>query len=217
MTTLAAAPTRRKVARRTSRLYLVWLVVAGLVCVAIAAFAASAYVTLDISQSRPPVRGAWHYGLLVTHIFTGFVAVVTGIAQFVPWLRNRYPRVHRWTGRVYFAAVFPSAVFAFVVACLSLAGLASLAPLSLLAVLWFVSAVQGLRYARARDFHAHRVWMIRNYAITAGAVTGRLWALALFAVFPNDLVTFATANWLGLVLNLLVAEWWIQRRHLSVR
>ncbi|GLZ28909.1 membrane protein [Lentzea sp. NBRC 105346] len=213
MTTLAAAPPQRPAVRRPSRLYLVWLVLAGLVCVAIAAFAAGAYVTLDISQSRPPVRGAWHYGLLVTHIFTGFIAVVTGIAQFVPWLRDRHPRVHRWTGRVYFAAVFPSAVFAFVVAWLSLAGLASLAPLSLLAVLWFVSAVQGLRYARARNFRAHRVWMIRNYAITAAAVTGRLWALALMAVFPNDLVSFTTANWLGLAINMLVAEWWIQRRY----
>jgi hypothetical protein len=56
--------------------------------------------------------------------------------------------------------------------------------------------------------------MIRGFALTGAAVTGRLWGLLLGSLMPegNGLVVFATANWLSFVVNLLVAEWWIQSR-----
>ncbi|MFD9700629.1 DUF2306 domain-containing protein [Lentzea sp. NPDC059081] len=194
--------------------YTAWLAVSGLVCAAMTIFAASAYVTLDVDQARAPVHGPVHYGLLVAHIFTGTVAVLAGVSQFWPGLRARHPRVHRVMGRVYFAAVLPSSVLGVVCAQLSLAGLASQAPLTVLSVLWFVSAVVGLRTARRRQFGAHRIWMIRGFALTGAAVTGRLWGLLLGGLLPeaDGLLVLASANWLALVLNLLVAEWWIQSR-----
>lgn len=199
---------------KTSRGYIAWLAVSGLVCVAVALFAASAYVTLDMEQSRPPLHGPVHYSLLVAHILTATVALLTGVSQFWPGLRARHPRVHRIMGRTYFAGVLPSSVLGLVCAQLSLAGLASSAPLSVLSVLWFASAVFGLRTARRRRFGEHRVWMIRGFALTAAAVTGRLWGLLLGGLAPeaDGLLVFATANWLSFVVNLLVAEWWIQSR-----
>ncbi|MFD5830829.1 DUF2306 domain-containing protein [Lentzea sp. NPDC060358] len=194
--------------------YTAWLAVSGFACVAITIFAASAYVTLDVDQARAPVQGPVHYGLLVAHIFTGTVAVLAGVSQFWPGLRARRPRVHRVMGRVYVAAVLPSSVLGVVCAQLSLAGLASQAPLTVLSVLWFASAVLGLRTARRRQFGAHRIWMIRGFALTGAAVTGRLWGLLLGGLLPDadGLLVLASANWLALVLNLLVAEWWIQSR-----
>jgi len=198
----------------TSRGHIVWLAVSGFVCVAIALFAASAYVTLDMGQSRPALHGPVHYGLLVAHIFTGTVAVLTGVSQFWPGLRARHPGVHRLMGRVYFAGVLPSSLLGLICAQLSLNGLAASAPLTVLSALWFVSAVQGLRTARQRRFGEHRVWMIRGFALTGAAVTGRLWGLLLGGLLPeaDGLLVFATANWLSFVVNLLVAEWWVQSR-----
>lgn len=199
---------------KTSWGYVVWLAVSGVVCVAITVFAASAYVTLDMSQARPDLHGSVHYGLLVAHIFTGTVAILAGVSQFWPGLRARHPRVHRVMGRVYFAGVLPSSVLGVVCAQLSLNGLAASAPLTVLSVLWFVSAVFGLKTARRRQFGEHRIWMIRGFALTGAAVTGRLWGLLLGSLMPegDGLVIFATANWLSFVVNLLVAEWWIQSR-----
>ncbi|MFJ5984864.1 DUF2306 domain-containing protein [Lentzea sp. NPDC092896] len=167
-----------------------------------------------MDQARPPLHGPVHYGLLVAHIFTGTVAVLAGVSQFWPRLRGRHPRVHRVMGRVYFAAVLPSSLLGVVCAQLSLAGLSSSAPLTVLSVLWFVTALYGLKTARRRQFGEHRIWMIRGFALTGAAVTGRLWGLALGAVMPDGdgLLIFATANWLSFVVNLLVAEWWIQSR-----
>ncbi|NGY60611.1 DUF2306 domain-containing protein [Lentzea sp. NEAU-D13] len=199
---------------KTSRGYVAWLAVSGMVCIAITIFAASAYVTLDMSQARPELRGSVHYGLLVAHIFTGTVAVLAGVSQFWPGLRRRHPRVHRIMGRVYFAAVLPSSLLGIICAQLSLYGLATSGPLTVLSVLWFVSAVYGLKTARRRQFGEHRIWMIRGFALTGAAVTGRLWGLLLGALVPDGdgLLIFATANWLSFVVNLLVAEWWIQSR-----
>ncbi|WP_434446186.1 DUF2306 domain-containing protein [Lentzea sp. E54] len=123
--------------------YVAWSAVSGVVIVAITVFAASAYVTLDVSQSRPDLHGSVH-GLLVAHIVTGTVAVLAGVSQFWPGLRARHPRAHRVMGRVYFAGVLPSSVLGIVCAQLSLNGLAASAPLTVLFVLWFVSAVYGL-------------------------------------------------------------------------
>ncbi|SDP06520.1 DUF2306 domain-containing protein [Lentzea jiangxiensis] len=199
---------------KSSRGYVAWLAVSGIVCVAITIFAASAYVTLDMGEARPPLRGAVHYGLLVAHIFTGSVAVLAGVSQFWPGLRGRHPQMHRVMGRVYFAAVLPSSLLGLVCAQLAVVGLPSSGPLTVLSVLWFVTAVQGLRTARRRQFGAHRIWMIRGFALTAAAVTGRLWALLLGSLMPeaDGLLVFATANWLSFVVNLLVAEWWVQSR-----
>ncbi|WP_157985433.1 DUF2306 domain-containing protein [Lentzea terrae] len=199
---------------KTSRGYAAWLAVSGFICVAITIFAASAYVSLDMDQARPALRGSLHYGLLVAHIFTGTVAVLAGVSQFWPGLRARHPRVHRVMGRVYFAAVLPSSLLGLVCAQLSLYGLATSGPLTVLSALWFVSAVFGLRTARQRKFGEHRIWMIRGFALTSAAVTGRLWGLLLGALMPegDGLLIFATANWLSFVVNLLVAEWWIQSR-----
>jgi uncharacterized membrane protein len=199
---------------KTSWGYTAWLAVSGFVVLAITAFAASAYVTLDVEQARPALHGPVHYGLLVAHIFTGTVAVLAGVSQFWPGLRARHPRVHRVMGRVYFGAVLPSSVLGVVCAQLSLYGLAASGPLTVLSVLWFASAVQGLRTARRRQFGAHRIWMIRGFALTGAAVTGRLWGLLLGGLLPqaDGLLVFTTANWLSFVVNLLVAEWWIQSR-----
>ncbi|WP_329793243.1 DUF2306 domain-containing protein [Lentzea sp. DG1S-22] len=199
---------------KTSRGHIAWLAVSGVVCVAITIFAASAYVTLDVDQARPPLRGPLHYGLLVAHVFTGSVAVLTGVPQFWLKLRGRHPQVHRVLGRVYFAAVLPSSLLGLVCAQLAVVGLPSSGPLTVLSVLWFVTAVQGLRTARRRQFGAHRIWMIRGFALTTAAVTGRLWALLLGSLLPeaDGLLVFTTANWLSLVVNLLVAEWWVQSR-----
>lgn len=199
---------------KTSWGYTAWLAVSGTVCVAITIFAASAYVTLDMSQARPDLHGPVHYGLLVAHILTGTAAILAGVSQFWPGLRARHPRVHRVLGRVYFGGVLPSSLLGVVCAQLSLNGLAASAPLTVLSVLWFVSAVHGLRTARQRKFGEHRIWMIRGFALTSAAVTGRLWGLLLGGLLPDEkgIVVFATANWLSFVVNLLVAEWWIQSR-----
>ncbi|GLZ28910.1 hypothetical protein Lesp02_11000 [Lentzea sp. NBRC 105346] len=211
-------PVRPPAKRKSGAGFLAWLAFAGVVSLVVTLVTVSTYVSLDMSQSRPAMRGPVHYALLIGHIATGFVALLAGFAQFVPQLRNRHPVLHRWVGRGYMACVFSSSAFGVVVANLSLAGLSAAAPLTLLAVMWFSTALCGLNAARQRDFRAHRVWLIRNFALTTAAVTARLWAALFFStVADGGEEIVAAANWLGFVVNAIVAEWWLQRRVLTVR
>lgn len=162
------------------------------------------------------------------HIATGVLALAIGPVQFVHRLRRRRPRLHRVIGRVYFVAVFSSAVFALVIAPFSAAGFVALFGFSSLAGLWVLTGVRAFSAARRRDFAGHQAWMIRNYALTFAAPTLRLWLAVLIilqivqasmsgtevdaqAVYDNAYAVVPFLCWLP---NLVVAEWLIRRRGL---
>ncbi|MEV0368672.1 DUF2306 domain-containing protein [Streptomyces sp. NPDC050636] len=219
-TTAARRPGRRRAAW--------WLIPSAVVILLVTAHALSAYVPPDLHTSRIPPRSELHYALLVAHIFTAAVAVITGIAQFWPWLRRRHPVVHRWTGRTYFfAGVFPSALVGIPVVWFIDLGLSNQMALGVLDVLWITTGIAGYRSALQRRYADHRVWMIRNFALTLVAITSRLLQPLieqLVAAQQSDPIRYAgnpvtaahdlasTTAWLALVLNMVAAEWWIQRQ-----
>jgi hypothetical protein len=94
----------------------------------------------------------------------------------------------------------------------------------LLASLWLLFTTTGYRMARQHRFVEHRRWMIRSFALTASIITNRVWAAIGFLVLSPQLDTLfggheqmlmwtiaGLATWLGWVVPLLVAEWWLER------
>lgn len=207
-----------------------WLLALAVVTVATVVYLVSAYVPPDMATSRIPPRNATHYVLLVAHIFTAAVATIAGLAQFWPWLRSRHPAVHRWTGRAYFfAGVFPSGLLALPVIAYAPFGASNQAALLMLDVAWLFTGVAGYRTVRKRRYADHRRWMIRNYALTLGSLMSRVWgplvtltALPQLGAAPyrgdahglalNHDIASGSA-WLGLIVNMIIAEWYIQRRY----
>ena len=183
------------------------------------------YVLFDVDASRIPARNELHWVLLQVHIFTAMVALVLGPLQFVPWLRARR-RVHRTIGRTYlFVGVFPSALAVIPVAALSERGPVTQVGLFIPGVLWLVTGGLALRAARRHDFAAHRAWMMRNYALTFLAVTSRV-AVPVLLLAQVSLVdalyggsvdaavkaTIPIGQWLGWIINLIVADFLIRRK-----
>ncbi|MFV0374696.1 DUF2306 domain-containing protein [Microbacterium sp.] len=95
---------------------------------------------------------------------------------------------------------------------------------SSLALVWLWTAARAYRAIRAHDVAAHQAWMIRNYALTYGAVTLRIITPVLIvatlvlgtptaysSAFAN---AYAAVPFLAWLPNLLVAEWLIRRRGL---
>ncbi|MFF2812106.1 DUF2306 domain-containing protein [Streptomyces sp. NPDC058000] len=225
-------------ARRRRPRTALWLVPLAAVSLLITAQAVGPYLPPDLHTSRVPPRSELHYALLVAHIFTAAVAVVTGLAQCWPWLRRRHPAVHRWTGRVYlFGGVFPSALIGIPVVYFVPLGLSNQLSLGVLDALWIVTGVAGYRAALPRTrtsgghphrrYADHRVWMIRNVALTLVALTSRIIQPVvehLVAAQLADPVAYAgdplaaghdiasTSSWCALLLNLIAAEYLIQRR-----
>lgn len=144
------------------------------------------------------------------HFLGGGVALLIGGFQFSTWLRCSHPPLHRWIGRTYLGAVLIGGIGGFGIAAIAHGGPPAQTGFTLLAALWLYSGARAYGAIRAADVEAHRRWMVRNFALTFGAVTLRI-ELGLFTglfgwSFDHAYVTVAWLAWVG---NLVVAEWWL--------
>ncbi len=164
---------------------------------------------------------------LYAHIIAATVALLIGPLQFIQTIRIHYPQVHRWLGRVYLLfGILIGGVSGLVLAPDTIAGPIGAVGFGTLAVLWLVTGAMALVRIRTGRVQAHRNWMIRNYALTFGAVTLRLWLMVLLVLgniflmqstYAGDQVAlfvdaYRIVAWLAWVPNLLLAEWLFIRR-----
>ena len=199
-----------------------------LVVIAFVAFSLPPYLTFDPARSRIPVSGAvrGYYPLLVAHVIFGSIALLTGCLQIWPWLRTRFPEVHRRTGRIYvFAGVLPAGAIGLVIGALTPFGPVLRASNVVLALVWLTATIIGYRAGRNYRLADHRRWMIRSVVLTLSIITNRIWSVVwVIALVPQLETTFGgnealmvqsiagLSGWLGWVLPLLVTEWWLDAR-----
>jgi len=169
----------------------------------------AADVTSNVFEDRYAAR-PW---LTLTHIISGFFFMVTGPLQFLPAIRNRWPKFHRVTGRVYILA---SAVAGFsalaIVPLLPVFGTFTAKAASTFgALLFLLTTYLAYHQIRRREIRKHREWMLRSYALGLGIATFRV-LLPLLMMPPLRLPfpeAWDTVVWLGFAVNLFVAEVWI--------
>ena len=174
-----------------------------------------------ISQGPPPVPDEFttlHYFMapipIVLHIVSGIFFNLLGPFQFAPALRQRWPKWHRWSGRVWIIAgvlvglsgLWMNHFFPAYGNFLKYPGIA-LSSIGLI-----VSLSLALHAILNRDVRRHRVWMMRGFAIGLGPATQRLFILPVFFIYGSvsDLL-IGLVIWFGFVLNLLVVEWILLR------
>ncbi|WP_152393797.1 DUF2306 domain-containing protein [Paenibacillus guangzhouensis] len=194
-----------------------------------AAFAVAPYVLFDPGQSRVELNASFplHYPLLLVHIFASLLALVVGWLQFIPWLRGRRPELHRIVGRFYLGFVLIGSLTGLVVGMYTSSYIRQMAFLTLV-VLWLFTGWKGYASARQRKFAAHGVWMTRNYAVTLVAATARLvtpLCIVIYLAGHQDLPfegieailnhVLEVNIWVGLVVNIVIAEWLIIHRILK--
>lgn len=183
------------------------------------------YLTLDPANSRVTIfPGTVQYPLLVAHIVSAFIALLTGFFQFVDRIRLKKPRIHRFLGRVYVYSVFISGL-------LSLASIfyaedfMKATSFLILSLAWLFTCWKGYRTAINRQYDEHRKWMIRSFGMTLVAVSARLLVPVLLLLYfilhgfslPHGMETVIgevlNVNiWAGLILNFVVVEWVILKK-----
>lgn len=191
----ASSITRAKPGRSNSSrgLPLIIAVVAALAAIFI--YRSVLHYVLDYSSGS--FGDYWpHRGRLLIHLSGGTIALLTGIFQLWSGLRMRFPKVHRWTGRVYLVAVGIGTVGALWLATTPSFGWNYGTALTGLAFAWSGCALMGYRAIRARKVAMHRRWMIRAYVVTFAFVIYRIIELALFHAGVKDVPTVEiTAAW----------------------
>lgn len=202
-----------------------WKIIVALTLIA-AGFAVYPYVLFDPGQSRVAIDDSfsWHYPLLLVHIFVSFFALLIGWLQFLPSLRTKRPNIHRLVGNFYLGFVAIGGISGLVVGMYTESYIRQMAFLTLVA-LWLFTGWKGYSTARSRQFDAHRLWMIRNYALTLVAASARLVTPICILVYivghqnepfqdvPAVLEHVLEVNiWVGLIVNFAISEWAINNR-----
>lgn len=166
---------------------------------------------LQLKQSYIHIT-EWRIAFFV-HVFTSLFALLAGFTQFSRQLLRRRPKLHRALGYMYVVNVLMvTGPAGLLMSFYANGGTPSRIAFVTLSVLWISFTVIALYKALRKEFRAHRIFMIRSFALTLSAVTLRIWKvlLANFTELP-PMDRYRIIAWLGWTLNLLMAEWIIYR------
>lgn len=198
-----------------------WALLA-LLAVGTAGYSVPVYLTGDESRSRIPINPdvALHFLYLTAHALPASLLLALGPFQFVPAWRKKYPKAHRVIGRIYMISVVCASVAAILSATFSVDGFSVQVAFYLLTAGWLYSLFQAYRTIRRGQIQLHRVWMIRNYALSFAAVVLRVFLLIGLALRSQiDWLTFddvySASVWSSVLISAVTAEWFIVQRMLA--
>jgi len=147
----------------------------------------------------------------MAHMVPGLLFMLLVPLQFIKAIRLNYPKVHKvigYTAITLSIALIPSGlIFAFVYPYV---GFKEQVPTVFYTTIYIVCVYMGIRSILKRDIPTHREWMIRVYAMGLGIYAIRVW-YSLFMHLSDQPSTefFASAFWIGIAFNLVVAEVWV--------
>jgi uncharacterized membrane protein len=192
-----------------------WPVPAALILYALLLFVTSSMRLIEIAGGPEPTADNIRFLIMPIQIYLhaggGILYLFLGAFQFSQPIRARWPKWHRWSGRV--------AVVAGAIAALSGLWMTETFPevpfnphevygfRVLFSLGWFACLLLGLFDALNRDIASHRAWMMRAYAIGLGGSTTAvlLGSWLLFYGTPSPKV-FALGTGAAWVINLIVVQ-----------
>ncbi|MCD0445390.1 DUF2306 domain-containing protein [Glycomyces sp. A-F 0318] len=204
-----------------------WPIAAGLILLALVPSVAGAFRIGEIAVGAPETDANARFMQMplpvVLHIVGALVYSIVGAFQFLPRLRRRRTRRHRFAGRYLLVpaglAVAASGLWMTAVYDTpAIADGAVAVTRYVVGGLMLAFIVLGVAAVRRRDFFAHGSWMIRAYALAMGAGTQVLTAGASTPIVGEpDAFTHFVQLGAGWLVNIAVAEWIIARRRAAER
>ena len=191
-----------------------WRVPIALVVLSLIPVVAGSIRLTDLSTGSTHMPQDTHHPdvpvALVIHIVSAIVFSLVGAFQFSAGLRRRRTRWHRAAGRLLVPvglAVALSALWLTVVYPTEAnTGLVLYWSRLLFGLAMVACLVLGFLTVRARNFRAHRAWMIRSYALGLGAGTQVVTIGLAEATLGTSTSVMDAATAAGWAINLAVAE-----------
>jgi hypothetical protein len=143
---------------------------------------------------------------LSLHAFGGGVALLAGPLQFVPRFRESNWNRHRLLGWIYCSAVLLGWCASLWIAPHSQTGWVASAAFLTLGACWIATTALALKFIIQGNAIRHRRWMIRSFALTAAAITLRLYLpFAIVFHWPFS-IAYPTIAWLCWIPNVIAVE-----------
>lgn len=165
--------------------------------------------------------------VLFTHMVLGAVVTVLAVVQLAGPIRQRWPRLHRISGRVMACLALLTGLggLAYIAASGTIGGPLMSVAFAGYGVLMVIAAIQTPRFAMARDYARHRRWGLRLIVLGLGSWLYRLhyglWYGATCTLSDTMCGIAAEPDFSGLfdqinvfafyVPYLLVLEWYLRR------
>ncbi len=198
-----------------------------IVLVILCAIGAAAATRRIVELASTPRPGAVDFGGLDTHfaakasitllhVVPSLLFVVLVPLQFVTSLRQRHPRLHRWTGRVIVVLGLVLGISALELSIHPVGGLVESSATILFGCFFLISLGKAWWHIRHGQVGLHREWATRMTAIALGVATTRPIMGVFFATSRLTGLTpqqfFGLAMWIGLVTTYAAGEAWIHHR-----
>jgi len=135
------------------------------------------------------------------HIAAGALCIGAALIQFSRYILKKSKAIHRISGKLYvFVVLFLGAPTGLFMSFFAKGSFWERSLFMFMASWWFVTTLYGLSTIRKKNIIAHKIWMMRSYAMAMTAVTFRVYEISL---------------WISVIGNMLFAEWivWKQSRH----
>jgi hypothetical protein len=143
---------------------------------------------------------------LSLHALGGAIALLAGPLQFVPRFRESNWNRHRLLGWIYCGAVLLGWCTSVWIAPHSQTGWIASAGFLALGAAWIVATGLALRFILQGDANRHRRWMIRSFALTAAAITLRMYLPLIFVFHWPFSIAYPAIAWLCWIPNALAVE-----------
>lgn len=169
----------------------------------------------------------WYFPALLMHVLGSSIALGLVGLQVWPGLRERYPKLHRMTGRIYiFGGVLPGAFFALLVEVYWPFSVATMLSQVTLALLWLFCTFYGYALRLRGEITDHRRWMLRSFALTCVVLVEVTIDLPVQIIIATELHTRlmsnldiyfqlkdSNENWIGMFIVLCAVEGFLEWEH----
>ncbi len=161
-------------------------------------------------------KGSLYSSCFYIHIFAGAITISTALIQFSKYILRKSKAIHRWSGRLYvFVVLFLGAPTGLYMSFFAKGSFYERALFLFMAGFWFFTTLNGLTSILKKNVLAHKVWMIRSYAMAMTAVTFRVYHIIFYLMDWDHLENYELSLWISVVGNMLFAEWIIYRQSKS--
>jgi len=188
-----------------------------LLSLGVVAYAVGVYGLMPLGALvHPDMRATFqaHPIGIYAHVSASVVALALGPFQFSSRLRASRIQLHRWSGRAYLGVgVLLGGLSGLYMSLHAFGGVISRLGFGCLALAWLFTGLRAFLAIRARDVASHRLWMVRNFALTFAAVMLRLYLPASMVTGVAFELAYPVIAWLCWLPNVVLAEVLFNRTH----
>ena len=164
------------------------------------------YQSINLGNSFQ-VKVAYSGWAMPTHFFGAGLALLLAPLQVSQTLRSRWLVLHRIGGLASMLGIAIGGISGLVLAQNADGGIVSQLGFTLLSIVWLAVTGLGFYHVFRGNIRQHRIWMYRSVALTASAVTLRVFlGLGIFALDMTFLEVYVPSSWLCWLVNLAIVE-----------